>query len=105
MTNYILIYNGGGMPESPAEQAKVLKEWEAWYGTIGSGVVDQGDPFTGKAKTVGSDGKISDGPVGTPASGYTIIKADSLDAAAGIAKKCPILKSGGKISVYETMKM
>lgn len=105
MVKYLLLYSGGSMPESPAEQAAVLKEWQVWYGKIGSGVVDEGDPFTGKAKTVGADGKVSEGPVGSPASGYSIIKADSLDAAAALAKGCPILKSGGKISVYETLEM
>ncbi len=105
VTNYILLYSGGGLPESPAEQAKVLKEWEAWFSKIGSGVVDQGDPFTGKAKSIGTDGKVSDGPIGSPVSGYSIIKADSLDAATALARACPVLKAGGKISVYETMKM
>jgi len=36
------------------------------------------------------------------ASGYSIIKADSLSAAVEMAKGCPILQSGGQISVYET---
>jgi hypothetical protein len=36
------------------------------------------------------------------ASGYTVIKADSLDAAAAFARSCPVLKSGAKISVFET---
>jgi hypothetical protein len=36
------------------------------------------------------------------ASGYSIIKAGSLDAAAALAKSCPVLKGGAKISVVET---
>jgi hypothetical protein len=35
--------------------------------------------------------------------GYTIIKAMSLDAAIQLAKSCPALKYGAKISVYETV--
>jgi hypothetical protein len=104
MANYLLLYSGGSMPDSPAEQAAVMKEWEVWFGKIGSGLVDGGDPFTGKAKTVASDGKATDGPIGSPASGYSIVKADTLDAAVALAKGCPILKSGAKISVYETFK-
>ena len=102
MTNYMLLYIGGKMPESAAEQAAVLKEWEAWYGQLGPALVDAGNPFTPQAKTVASDGRVSEGPVGTMASGYTVIKADSLDGAVALTKACPVLKGGAQISVYET---
>lgn len=36
------------------------------------------------------------------ASGYTILKADSLDAAVEMAKGCPVLQGGASISVFET---
>jgi hypothetical protein len=67
--------------------------------------VDAGNPFTPMAKSIASDGKVSDGSVGTLASGYSIIKADSLNAAVTLAQRCPILKGGGKITVYETFNM
>lgn len=102
MADYVLLYSGGKMPESEAEQAAVLKDWEAWFTNLGGALVSPGDPFTPMAKTIAGDGKVSDGPVGTLASGYSIIKADSLDAAAALAKGCPVLKGGAKISVYET---
>ena len=35
-------------------------------------------------------------------SGYSIIKADSLDAAVAIAKGCPVLHAGATIQVAET---
>jgi hypothetical protein len=38
-------------------------------------------------------------------SGYSIIRADSLDAAAALAKSCPVLKGSAKISVYETFEI
>ena len=34
-------------------------------------------------------------------SGYSILKADSLDKAVDMAKGCPVLESGGKITVCE----
>ena len=105
MANFVLLYSGGGMPESEAEQAAVLQAWGAWYGRLGSTVVDGGNPFTTQAKRIASDGTVSDGAVGTMASGYSIIKADSLDAAVEMAKGCPILQSGGQISVYETFQV
>ena len=36
------------------------------------------------------------------ATGYTLIKADSLDNAVEIAKGCPVLIGGAKVAVYET---
>ncbi len=90
------------MPESKAEQAAVMQAWGVWFGKLGSAVVDGGNPFTPIAKSIASDGKVSDGPVGTMASGYSIIKADSLNAAVEMARGCPVLHGGGQITVYET---
>src|SRR5436305_22517 len=105
MANFLLLYTGGSMPASPAEQEAVMQAWGAWFGKIGSNLVDGGNPFTPKAKSIASNGTVSDGPVGELASGYSIIKADSLDAAAQMAKSCPILQSGGQITVYETFQV
>ena len=102
MANFVLLYSGGSMPESAAERAAVMQVWEAWFGRLGSAVVDGGNPFTPMAKSIASDGTVSDGPVGSMANGYSIIKADSLDAAVEVARGCPVLQGGGQISVYET---
>ena len=90
------------MPATEAEQAAVLQAWGAWYEQLGSAVVDGGNPFTPMAKSIASNGSVSDGPIGTPATGYTIVAADSLDAAVELAQGCPVLQGGGEISVYET---
>ena len=102
MSNYLLLYSGGKMPETEAEQAAVLKEWESWFGQLGADMVDAGNPFTPMAKTIASNGGVSDGPVGMMASGYSVIKAESLDDAVAKAKGCPVLKGGATLSVYET---
>ncbi len=102
MANFVLLYSGGSMAQSEAERAAVLNAWGAWFGKIGSAVVDAGNPFTQVAKSVASSGRVSDGPVGTMATGYSILKADSFDAAVEMARDCPALQSGGQITVYET---
>ena len=102
MANYLLLYSGGSMPETQAEQAAVMQAWTAWFTKLGSALVDGGNPTTGKAKTIASDGTVSDAPAGSTASGYSIIKADSLDDAAKLASGCPVLQGGAKISVVET---
>ena len=102
MAKYVLVYVGGGMPATEAETAAVMKAWGDWYTSLGEAVVDPGNPFTSAVKSVAYDGKISDGPVGPKATGYTILQAGSLDAAAEMAKSCPVLQGGASISVYET---
>jgi hypothetical protein len=103
MANFVLLYSGGSMPASEAEQAAVMQAWGAWFGKLGSDLVDGGNPFTPQAKHIASDGTVGDGPVGSMATGYSIIKAESLGEAVEKARGCPLLGSGGgQITVYET---
>ena len=98
---YVLLFYGGGMPDSPAAQARLMKQWTSWYTRLGSAVVDAGLPFSGAVNKIREDG-VSRGPIGQRATGYAIIEASSLDLATRHAKSCPILKSGGSVAVYET---
>jgi hypothetical protein len=102
MANYLLLYRGGSMPESEAEQKAVMQEWMTWFSGLGSAVVDGGNPFTPNASTISKDGKISAGSGGPMPSGYSILKANSLDEAVGMAKGCPVLKGGADVMVFET---
>ncbi len=101
MANFLLLYSGGSMPETPAEQAEVMQAWGAWFGKLGSALVDGGNPFTPVAKRIAKDSSVSDAPAGT-ASGYSVIKADSMGAAVELARACPVLLGGAQITVYET---
>jgi hypothetical protein len=103
MATFLLLYSGGGMPEGEAETKKVMDAWGVWMGKYEGAITDPGNPFTPTSKTVSADGKVSDGAVGTAASGYTVVKANSLDDAVAMAKDCPVLMGGGKITVYETV--
>jgi hypothetical protein len=102
MANFVLVYTGGGMPATDAERKKVMDAWGAWFGRLGDKIVDMGNPFTQDAKTISNGGSEHDGAVGTQATGYSIIKADSIKAAVELAKGCPVLESGAKVTVYET---
>ncbi len=102
MNKYLLLYSGGSMPQSEADQKQVMQAWDSWMGKLGKAVVDAGDPFTPNARSILTDGSVKDGPVNGMASGYSIIEADSLDTAVKLAKGCPVLQGGAKISVFET---
>jgi hypothetical protein len=100
MTDYLLLYSGGSMPETEEEQKTVMEAWNAWMGQLGSSLKDGGNPFTPASKTISADGSVGDG--GGSASGYSILSADSMDAATDMAKGCPVLQGGAQITVYET---
>ena len=99
MANFLLTFYGGGMPESQEEGAKVMKAWTDWFGELGDKLVDGGNPIS-SSKAISPDGSVMDATSGP--TGYSIIKADSLDAAVGIAKGCPVLAGGATLVVSET---
>jgi hypothetical protein len=102
MGKYVLLYTGGaGMLETEEERNAEFARWGQWYGGLGAAVVDGGNPFGPAVKRVTADGRVGDGAAGEMATGYTIISADSLDQAAEKAKGCPVLHSGGTVTVYE----
>ena len=102
MSNYILAYHGGKTPESPEEGAKHMEKWKAWVSGLGDAMVNPGTPL-GKSKTVSSDG-VSDDGGSNPLIGFSIVKADSMDAALEIAKRCPYIEIG-TIEVAEVKEM
>ncbi len=99
---YLLLYSGGRMPEGEEETKQVMDAWGVWMGSLGDQLIDGGNPFTPAVKNLGPDGSVSDGPIGTMASGYSLISADSLDRAVELAKGCPVSLGGGSITIYET---
>ena len=103
MSNYVISYHGGNTPESPEEGAKQMAKWRAWVDGLGDAVVNPGTPL-GKPKTVSSGG-VSDDAGSDPLTGFSIVKADSMDAALEMAKACPYLEIGGTLRVAEVMEM
>ncbi len=93
MAKYVFLYLGGTPPSNPEEGKKVMDAWMAWFGRVGSQIVDGGAPF-GPRKTIG--GSASSG-----AGGYSIMSADSLDAAVHLTDAHPHLMSGGSIEICE----
>ncbi len=100
MANYLFAYTGGGMAQTDAEREAAMAAWGQWFGTLGSAIVDAGNPF-GPSAAASPNG--TDGPAKTGLTGYSILSADSLDAAAELAKGCPVFANGGKVDIYEAI--
>ncbi len=102
MANYLLAYTGGGMAATEAEREQAMAAWGQWFGKLGSAVVQPGNPV-GASTSVSASG--SNGAAGSGLTGYSVIAADSLDAAASLVTDCPIIAAGGKVDVYETIEV
>ncbi|NNE83605.1 MAG: hypothetical protein HKN28_06510 [Alphaproteobacteria bacterium] len=102
MPEFMFACHGGKKPETPEQGAELMAKWHAWIADLGDAMVNPGTPL-GKSKTVSADGVADDGGA-NPLSGFSIVKADSMDAVLEMAKTCPFLEMG-TIEVAETMEM
>jgi hypothetical protein len=103
MTNYVFIYyNSGTKADVSPEESKAA--WGAWFGSLGDKLVDAGNPFAEGGKAVEKSGVTT--IENWPATGYTIVKAASMDEATELAKDCPVLNEpDGAVRVYQTLPM
>jgi len=104
MAKFLLVYHGGKMPESPEEGARMMDAWDKWFGSLGSAVVDGGNPV-GASSTKNSDGSVANNGGSNPTSGYSLLEASVMDEALHKAKTCPVLSVGGSIEVAQAIDM
>ena len=103
MKQFVFVYLGGNQPSSPEEANKHFAKYMEWLTSLGDSVVIPTIPLK-DTSTVSPDGTIREG--GSSAmSGFSIIKADSIEAALAIAQACPFLEIGGSLEVSEMMQM
>jgi len=101
MPKYVIAYLGGKQMPNPQDWAAHMARWKAWVDGLGSAMVNPGTPL-GQGKLVSSDGVSERGP--NALTGFSIVLADSIDAALEIAQRCPFLDIG-TIEVAEAMEM
>ncbi|MDP2622964.1 MAG: hypothetical protein Q8Q29_04105 [Actinomycetota bacterium] len=105
MPRFMMVYKGeatdvSAMPEG--EVAAIMAKWGLWMERVGPALVDVGAPF-GPGTSVIDDGGT--GPA-VAASGYSIVEAPDLEAAAALADGHPYLSEGSgnfAIDVYQLM--
>jgi hypothetical protein len=92
MATYLISYHGGsGPPTSPEAAQQTMAAFQAWVASVGDSMVDPGAPL-GAARTVSSSG-VTDGGGGPE--GYSVIRADDLNAAVVLVKGHPFIARGG----------
>ncbi len=103
MPQYVISYIGGDKPASEEEGKAHMAKYMAWISGLGESAVSPMNPFA-RTHTITPDGEVSAGSK-ISMSGYTIVAADSIEAAIVIAKDCPFLDVGGTLEVSELMQM
>ena len=100
MGKYVFIYHDMG----DAENSGDMEAWTSWFGKLGNKLVDGGNPFAPGAKAVTKSGTMPAKDM--PATGYSIVSANSMDEAVELTKDCPLLKSDkAAVLVYEALPM
>ena len=94
MAKYVFSYR---VPSDYAPHAETAAEWKAWFGGLGSALVDVGHAVTDYAslgEIGGSDSRMI---------GYSVVSAEDIDSALALAKDCPALLAGGGVEVGPVM--
>jgi len=103
MKNYLYIYHSD-IKTAPSQES--LDAWNKWFETLGENVVDSGNPVApGESnKAVYKDGTSKH--ENDTVVGYSIVKAENLDAALKMVAACPLSDAPGcEVRVYETSAM
>lgn len=79
-----------------------MSRWKAWVSGLGDALVNPGVPV-GQSKTVSASG-VTDGGGPNPLSGFSIVRAENIDAATALTRGCPHLDIG-TIEVAEALQM
>jgi hypothetical protein len=106
MAKFLFIYRGASEAAArmtPEEKQLHMQKWEKW---IGEGIqkgwmLDPGDGLTPQTRVVNAK-VVLDGPFVESkeiVGGFSIVGADTLDAAAKLAKGCPGVGIGGSVEV------
>ena len=107
MAKFLFVYRSGKDSRdsmSPEEMQQILQKWHSWIaeGLQKGWMLDPGDGLKKEGRVVNARKVVTDGPFVEAkeiVGGFSIIQAETLDAAAEIAKGCPVFLRGGTVEV------
>jgi len=107
MSKFLFLYRNDTAARSkltPEGMQAQMQKWQTWLrqGVQQGWVVDAGDGLKPEGRVVNPKRAVIDGPFVESKEvlgGYSIVRAESLDAAAEHAKGCPGLLLGGTVEV------
>jgi hypothetical protein len=89
---------------SPEQMQQILQKWHTWIdeGLRKGWMLDPGDGLKPEGRLVNARKVVTDGPFVESkeiVGGFSIVQADTIDAAAELAKGCPVFLRGGTVEV------
>jgi hypothetical protein len=91
---------------TPEQMQQQLQKWKTWIndGLQNGWLLDAGDGLTQDGRVVNSKKFVIDGPFVESkevVGGFSIVQADTINAAAEVARGCPVLLTGGTVEVRQ----
>jgi hypothetical protein len=107
MAKFLFVYRGAidaAARMTPEAMQQHMQKWQTWIvdGLQKGWILDPGDGLTPEGRVVNAKKVVMDGPFVEAkeiVGGYSIVQADTIDAAAELAKGCPGLLAGGSVEV------
>ena len=97
MAKYLVTYHGTGSPD-PSQREAAMAAFMNWLGEAGDVVADPGAPLRPQGAVAAGE------PEQTPAiAGYSILEADSLEAARAALATHPFVSRGGTLAIHEAL--
>ncbi|QEH32600.1 YCII-related domain protein [Aquisphaera giovannonii] len=89
---------------SPGQMQESMDRWRAWIGQgFAEGwMIDPGDALMPEGRVVTRSEVVTDGPFAESKEvlgGYSVVQAESLDAAVKHARTCPQVVEGGSVEI------
>lgn len=109
MKEFLLLFRADftNMPHRLPEEAQAAtKRWIEWIDNLASQnkLVDKGNRLDNAGRVVKGSNVVTNGPyseIKETLGGYSLIKAESYEAAVDLVKDCPVLLSGGNVEIRE----
>ena len=96
MNKFMFLYKGFMTPTP-----EIGRSWMEWFSQVGDSMADSGNPMTGGVEVTPDD--VNEIEPGTESfTGYSIVNAETMEAAVELAKTNPMITS---VVVYELARM
>ena len=103
MAQYLITYLGNPRELGREDGRQHMIKYRDWLNGLGNHVISAANPVR-NARTIDTDGSVSQGGL-TNMSGYSIIEAESDEAALAMVQNCPYLEVGGQLELAELIQM
>lgn len=109
MKDFILLFRNdlNAQTERTSEEAKAMTQrWMDWVAGIAAKgqLTDRGNRLAYSGRVVREKNIVTNGPyseIKESIAGYSIVKAESYEAAAALAESCPVFLTGGNVEIRE----